>query len=299
MTARYAILPDRALIGIEGPDARNFLQGIITNDVTRIGPDRAIYAALLTPQGKFLHEFIMVEMAAVSGGTLLVDCEAARRDDLVRRLTMYRLRAKATIAPRDDLTVAAGFGEGALSSLDLPDEPGAARALDGGVAATDPRLSALGARLYAPPAALEALGLPPATAEEYDALRLTLGIPAGSRDLGIEKATLLDNNFEELNGVDWKKGCYVGQEVTARVHYRGLIRKRLLPVRIEGPMPAPGEPVTAGEKEVGEMRSVREGGGLALLRLDALDGGAPLHAGDATITPQVPDWLASSLEERG
>ena len=299
MTARYAILPDRALIGIEGPDARNFLQGIITNDVTRIGPDRAVYAALLTPQGKFLHEFVMVEMAAVSGGTLLVDCEAARRDDLIRRLTMYRLRAKATIAPRDDLAVAAGFGEGALSSLDLPDEPGAARALDGGVAATDPRLAALGARLYAPPAALEAVGLAPATAEEYDALRLTLGIPAGSRDLGIEKATLLDNNFEDLNGVDWKKGCYVGQEVTARMHYRGLIRKRLVPVRIEGPMPTPGEPVTAGEKEVGEMRSGFGDGGLALLRIDALKGGTPLRAGQATITPQVPQWLAPSLEEAG
>ncbi|MDA0703807.1 MAG: tRNA-modifying protein YgfZ, partial [Proteobacteria bacterium] len=191
------------------------------------------------------------------------------------------------------------FGEGALSGLDLQVEPGAARALDGGVAATDPRLAGLGARIYAPPAAIEALGLAPATAEDYDALRLTLGIPDGSRDLGIEKATLLDNNFEELNGVDWKKGCYVGQEVTARMHYRGLIRKRLVPVRIEGPMPEPGEPVTAGEKEVGEMRSGLGDGGLALLRIDALKGEAPLRAGQAVITPRVPQWLAPSLKDAG
>lgn len=295
MTGRYAILPDRALIGIEGPDARTFLQGIVTNDVMRIAPDRAIYAALLTPQGKFLHEFVMVQ----SGEALLVDCEAARRDDLIRRLTMYRLRAKAKIEPRDDLAVAAAFGDGALDSLSLAAEPGAARALDGGVAATDPRLAALGARIYAAPTALERLGLARATQEEYDALRLSLGVPDGSRDLAVEKATLLDNNFEELNGVDWKKGCYVGQEVTARMHYRGLIRKRLLPVRIEGAAPEPGAPVTAGEKEIGEMRSSREGQGLALLRIDSLESETPLRAGDATIAAQVPPWLAPSLDEAG
>ncbi|MBT5416293.1 MAG: folate-binding protein, partial [Rhodospirillaceae bacterium] len=127
MTGRYAILPERALIGIEGPDAKTFLQGIVTNDVTRIGPKKAIYAALLTPQGKFLHEFVIAQTGAQpevqTGETLLVDCEAARRDDLIRRLTMYRLRAKAAIAPRDDLAVAAAFGEGALAALDLPPEP--------------------------------------------------------------------------------------------------------------------------------------------------------------------------------
>lgn len=300
MTGRYAILPARALIAVEGPDARDFLQGIVTNDVLRIGPDRAIYAALLTPQGKFLHDFVMAELAGPeTGGRLLVDCEAARRDDLVRRLTMYRLRAKATIAPCDGLAVAVGFGDGALATLRLTAEPGAARALDGGVAVTDPRLAALGARIYAPRSTIEALGLAPATAGDYDALRLALGVPDGCRDLEIEKATLLDNNFEELNGLDWTKGCYVGQEVTARMHYRGLIRKRLLPVRIDGAAPEPGTPVTAGEKEVGEMRSTRDGGGLALLRLDALDGAHAMRAGEATVTPRVPDWLAPSLQKHG
>ena len=168
----------------------------------------------------------------------------------------------------------------------------------GGVVYVDPRLAAVGARAVLPAAgagdALEAAGLTREDPAGYDALRLAHGLPDGSRDLVVEKAVLLESNFEELNGLDWDKGCYLGQEVTARTKYRGLVRKRLLPVEIEGATPPPDTAVMAGEKEAGRMRSAANGRGLALLRLDAVaaarESGTPLTAGAARITPRTPDW---------
>jgi folate-binding protein YgfZ len=289
--AGYTLLDDRGILAVGGPDRRAFLQGLVSNDVDRVGPALARYAALLTAQGKYLHDFMMIELDEA----LLLDCEAARLADLKRRLSIYRLRAKATIEERPDLAVAVVFGEDAPTALDLPAVPGAARAFAGGAVFIDPRLPALGARCVLPRAgaqsALAEAGFLEIGFEAYDRLRLGLGVADGSRDLMLEKSILLEAGFDELNGVDWSKGCYIGQELTARTKYRGLIRRRLMPVAVDGPTPPPGTIVFAEGRDVGEMRSSREGRGLALLRIDAAVGGRRLTAGDAVLVPTRPEWM--------
>jgi len=164
---------------------------------------------------------------------------------------------------------------------------------DGGVVLVDPRLAKLGARAILDRGRLARLGaeLTQVDFAAYDRHRLALGIPDGSRDLVPDKSILLEAGFDELHGVDWQKGCYVGQELTARTKYRGLIKKRLLPVQIDGLAPAPGTMVTAEGRDAGELRSSRDGQGLALLRLDAVDAGQRLMAGEATLTPVEPEWM--------
>ena len=293
--ASFVVLEDRGVIAVSGPDRRAFLQGLVSNDVEKVAPDRAVYAALLTAQGKYLHDFIM----AAAGDAIWLDAEAARLADLKRRLSMYRLRAKVAIDDLPDLAVAAVFGDGAPAALGLPETAGAARAFGEGLAFVDPRLTALGARVILPRdrirGALAEAGLAETDFAAYDRHRLALGIPDGSRDLVLEKSILLESGFDELNGVDWQKGCYIGQELTARTKYRGLIKKRLFPVRIDGPAP-PDTEVTFGGKDAGEMRSSRDGLGLALLRLDAVAAGQPLSAGRATLTPMQPDWMQVAQE---
>jgi folate-binding protein YgfZ len=274
---------DRALIALAGADRYSFLQGIVSNDVAKATGERAIYAAFLTPQGKYLHDIFI----AVLGERLLIDCEAARRSDLLRRLSLYKLRAKVTLAEENELAIGLHFGPGALSALGLPDEAGRSRAEKSGVIYVDPRLAALGARLLLPASEMPA---ETGSAADYDRLRLSLGVPDGSRDLPVEKAILLENGFDELNAIDWDKGCYMGQELTARTRYRGLVRKRLLPVRIEGAPPVPGTALLQDQKEMGEMRSAAGDLGLALVRLEAL-GKGPLTAEGATLTPHKPDWV--------
>ena len=288
--SNFVVLDSRGVIAVSGPDRRTFLQGLVSNDVEKVAPDRAVYAALLTAQGKYLHDFIM----AAAGEAIWLDAEGARLADLKRRLTMYRLRAKVAIDDLPELAVAAVFGDGAREALGLPDKAGATRPFGDGLAFVEPRLVALGARVMLPRdrlrAALEGAGLAETDFAGYDRHRLALGIPDGSRDLVLEKSILLESGFDELNGVDWQKGCYVGQELTARTKYRGLIKKRLFPVRIDGPAP-PGTEVALAGKDAGEMRSSRDGLGLALLRLDAVAAGQPLSAGSATLTPMQPDWM--------
>lgn len=299
MDAGYLIAESRALLRLSGPDLRTFLQGLVSNDVTKAGPERAIYAALLTPQGRYLHDFFIAQI----GGAFYLDAEAGRQQDLARRLARYRLRSQVAIeeAPAG-WRVALLFGPAALARLGLPPEPGRAAPFPPGEGAgavfVDPRLAALGARAILPAgaaAALEAAGFAPAAAADYERLRLSLGVPDGSRDLPVEKAILLENGLDELNAIDWRKGCYMGQELTARTRYRGLVRKRLMPVRIEGPLPPPGTPVRLGEREVGELRSGAEGIGLALLRLESLAAAGAaggFRAGEARLTPYKPDWAA-------
>ncbi len=297
-----AQLTDRGILAVTGDEARDFLQGLISNDIGQAAFDRAIYAALLTPQGKYLFDFFIIE----HDEALLFDCEANRLTELVKRLSLYRLRAKVEFADRsDEFVVAALWGEGVADSLEISNMPGAARLLDAGVIYMDPRLSNAGARAILPAAAqlapLEALGFTAMGAENYDRHRLTLGLPDGSRDLTVDKAILMECGFEELHGVDFEKGCFVGQELTARTKYRGLIRRRLLKVDVDGPLPGPGTPIMADGTETGEMRSGSGDMGLALLRLDrlakAVVAGATLTAGDATITPVTPDW--ARLPETG
>jgi len=293
------LLPTRGLLRVAGPDARAFLQGLISNDIEKITTNRALWAAFLTPQGKFLHDlFLCHEPNTGNADTFLVDCEAARRADLRRRLGLYRLRAQATIeAASEDYAVAVLFGAEALTALGLPAEAGRARTFAGGLVYVDPRLPALGARAVLPrdgaSAALAEAGFAPADQTAHDRLRIALGVPDGSRDLEVERSPLLENGFDELGGIDWDKGCFLGQELTARTKYRALIKKRLLPVAIEGPAPPPGTPVMAAGKEVGVMRSSVDGIGLALLRLEETRGLPPgaLSSGEARLTVKPPAWF--------
>jgi tRNA-modifying protein YgfZ len=234
-------------------------------------------------------------MMIEAGESIWLDTEAARLEDLRRRLSIYRLRAKVSLEERSGLSVAAVFGVDASTALGLPDDPGAVRPFGSGSVFVDPRLAALGARVILPRDEARALfaeaGIAEAGFDSYDRLRLSFGIPDGSRDLVPEKSILLESGFDELNGVDWEKGCYIGQELTARTKYRGLIKKRLMPVEIEGPAPAPGAIVTADGREVGEMRSSRGGLGLALLRIEPVRECKGLTAGEAALTPRRPAWM--------
>ena len=263
-----ALLPDRAVLEISGEDRVAFLQGLISNDVTKARADQALWAALLTPQGKWLADFFVI----ATDDLLLLDVEAAQLAMLAQRLSRFRLRAK--VALRDasaDWQVYAAWGEGG------PPE---------GLGARDPRLPEAGWRVLAPAT------LPTnATSEDYAAHRLALGLPDGSKDMEAEKSVLLEGGFDELNGISWTKGCYMGQELTARTRYRGLLKRRLVPVAIDGPAPARGTPILTPEgTEAGEMRSSQGTQGLALLRLEWLDKGA-LAAGGARLTPQPPPWM--------
>lgn len=290
----FLVDESRGVISVDGEEARSFLQGLLSNDVTRAGPRRAIYAALLTPQGRYLHDFFI---AVRPDGGLWIECEAERRQDLLRRLAMYRLRANVRFADvTQDRTVLRLYGAGVLERLQLSAEPGAARLESEGIVFVDPRRAELGAHAilpHAPAQALtSALGLQPGTAESYDRLRLSLGVPDGSRDLEVEKALPMESGFDTLNGLDWQKGCYVGQELTARMKYRALVKKKLLPVAVDGPPPEPGTPVLLGESEAGVMRTARDGYGIALLRLDKVEeaGDQPLTAGAAKIrVRRLPD----------
>ena len=277
----------RGVLALSGEEARGFLQGLVTNDVMKIGPDRAVWAALLTPQGRYLHDFFLVQGPE---GALWLECEAERRQDLVRRLTIYKLRAKVRIADvTDGIAVVRLFGAGAPERLGLAPEPGTARATGGGVVFSDPRDARLGVRAILPRAEAavlaDRLGVAVGTAEQYQRLRLALGVPEGGRELEPEKALPMESRFDLLNGIDWQKGCYVGQELTARMKYRALVKKRLLPVAIEGPAPEPGTPVLLDGEEAGVMRGAAGGYGLALMRLEKLEeaGDRPLAAGAARL----------------
>ena len=285
----FARLPDRGVLTVGGADARPFLQGLLSNDVDHLTPERALYAALLTPQGKYLFDLILVDR----GDEIWLDVEVARRTELLQRLTMYRLRARVTLADSSDELAVVVIG--AAPPIDLQ-EPGVCEPLDGGVLLVDPRLAELGQRAILPhgavAATMTACGLVEVEPARYASRRLALGVPAPPHDLVVQRSLLLESNFEELHGVSFTKGCYVGQELTARTKHRALVRKRLLPVRIEGPLPPPGTPLLHDGREAGEMRSTQGDRGIALIRLEALRGDVPaLVAGDSRVTPEWPAWL--------
>jgi tRNA-modifying protein YgfZ len=264
--ARLAALPARAVIEVGGEDRVAFLQGLVSNDVAQVAPGRGVWAALLTPQGKYLADFFIL----ADGDRMLLDAERAQVPMLVQRLTRFRLRSKVTIRAADELLVHVAWNGG------KPEVPA--------IAAPDPRLPDAGWRV------LSAAPLPANAGEhDFDHHRLMLGLPDGTRDLEVEKTVLLEAGFDELHGVSWDKGCYMGQELTARTKYRGLVKRRLVPVTVDGPLPEPGTPVLRGGTEAGTMRSGRDAMGLAVLRLDALD--AALVCGEARLTARVPGWM--------
>jgi folate-binding protein YgfZ len=256
MTAGYHAT-DRDMLRITGPDTREFLQNLVTNDVRRLD-EGAVYAALLTPQGKYLFDFFLVPDRA----DVLVDVKADRAAALAQRLGMYRLRAKVAIEPTD-LAVVLGTGP----------------APDGAFA--DPRHPDLGWRAYGDAAAILA-GVPPLAPEALAARRIALGVPETGIELLPDDSYILEMGFERLHGVDFRKGCYVGQEVTARMKHKAELRKGLARVRIEGDPPPPGTEIRAGDKVAGTLYSTADGLGLAYLRFDRADG--PLAAGAARVS---------------
>jgi folate-binding protein YgfZ len=262
-------LKDRAVIALEGGEAREFLQGLVTNDLKDLAPATGLYAALLTPQGKILFDFLITE----GDGALLLDCAAGRAEALVKRLTMYRLRAKIEIAARPQLCVYAGL---------------TGRPAERAITFADPRLGALGPRSIGASAEMPDYLQGPAS---YHAERLALGVPEGS-DFGSDKIFALDGGLDELHGVAFDKGCYVGQELTARMKHRGTARKRILTVRADSALPPPGTTITSDGHELGEIIAAYGSEGFALMRLDRLDEAkASLIAATLPVTVVKPAWL--------
>jgi hypothetical protein len=291
----FAILEDRGVVSLRGEDAHPFLQGLVTNDVDQVAPDRAIWTALLTPQGKYLFDFFVIEMM----GALVLDCERARIRDLIQRMNRYKLRSRVEIVDdSEDWVVAALVGTEADARA-LAGSEGRAGTFAGGVCYVDPRYGGAGARTVLPRSAvaqLDAFGFERGDAADYDLHRLVCGLPDGSRDLIAEKSLPMENGFDPLHAIAWDKGCYVGQELTARMRYRGTAKRTLLPVEIDGAVPAPGTSILQDGKDAGEMRSARDGIGLALLRIDALtalrEHGAALTSGETRLTPMRPPYLS-------
>jgi folate-binding protein YgfZ len=289
MNAMAVALTERAVLKVAGPERAAFLQGLISNDTRKLAPERALFAALLTPQGKFLFDLFLAE----AGETIWIDAEATRLADLKRRLTLYKLKAKVAIEPAPNWLAAAAFGPGALTKLGL-ERPGQAKPFADGIAYADPRLAEAGARLFLPAgpglAPLLEMGFAQGGVADFRAHRYRLGLPEGSADQALEKDVLLELGYDELNGVDFDKGCYMGQELTARTKYRGLVKKRLVPVSLEGPQPAPGSPVTLAGEEAGELRAIADGLGLALIRLEKLDSSMVFDCAGAKLAALRPVW---------
>lgn len=292
--AFFEINPTRAVIAVGDEDRAAFLQGLISNDTARISDNQAIFAALLTPQGKFAHDLFLVG----AGERYLIDVESERRAELLKRLKMFKLRSKVTLADCDtDLVVVNLFGGDALARLGLESVTGAAKPLSDGMVFVDPRLASLGARAFLPRATAEQtlrnFGFDAATPGSFRQLRYSNGVPESSTDLIPDKSILLESGFDEMNGVDWQKGCYMGQELTARTKYRGLVRKRLLPVTFDGMAPAPGTILSLDGKEAGEIRASDGPVGLALIRLEHLDALTTpgLDVGGTHVTASVPGWM--------
>lgn len=261
---KLAHLPARAVLAVSGDDRVSFLQGLVSNDIAALAEGGAAWAALLTPQGKYLADFFVIR----DGARLLLDVQTDQAEDLARRLLRFRLRMQVVVEPVDLAVHAAWDGE----------------PCPGGIVAPDPRLPDAGWRVLTQTPAVDALDW-----AEWDRHRLRLGLPDGTRDMEIDKTVLLEAGFDELHGVSWSKGCYMGQELTARTKYRGLLKRRLVPVAVQGPLPAPGTPVLHDGQEVGTMRSGRDAIGLALLRLDAI--GGDLACGAARLLPRILEWM--------
>jgi folate-binding protein YgfZ len=261
-----AYLPHRGVIALSGPDRVSFLNGLVSNNVAGAVPGQAVWAALLTPQGRYLTDFFIL----AEDDTLFLDIPRAEIPALLPKLRRFRLRAAVEIVDASGQYRVYATWAGVPPQIPIT--------------APDPRLEGAGFR------SLSTAERPTnASAQDYDAHRLELGLPDGPPDLEPEKTLLLEAGFDELNGVSWDKGCYMGQELTARTKYRGLIKRRLVPVTLAGPAPPPGTPVLAEGAEIGTLRSAAGSLGLATLRLDALK--KPLIAGNTLLAPRIPGWM--------
>ncbi len=287
---KSAFLPDRGVIKVAGEDARNFLNGLVTTDVDRLKPGLGRFGALLTPQGKIIVDFLITEVPAGHGGGFLIDCPKALAESLATKLKFYKLRAKVTVENLDLGVLAAWDGQPAAQ----PD-----------LAFVDPRNEALGTRILIPEDLKQKLsdliGAELVDAADYEAHRIALGVPRGGLDFMYSDAFPHETNMDRLAGVDFDKGCYVGQEVVSRMQHRGTARTRSVKVLLDGPSPEAGATILAGDKPVGTIGSTSGGKGIALVRIDrvadALDAGEPLTAGGLALKLADPDVVRIPLKQ--
>ncbi|MGH6969349.1 MAG: YgfZ/GcvT domain-containing protein [Stellaceae bacterium] len=282
---KAAFLPDRGVVKVSGEHAGSFLNGLVTTDVTQLRPGLGRFGALLTPQGKIVVDFLITQAPDDHGGGLLLDCPRALAQALADKLAFYKLRAKVTVENLSDSlgVIAAWDGEPAVR----PD-----------LAFADPRTEALGFRILAPEAraldVADQIGAELVDAAAYETHRIACGTPRGGPDFAYGGAFPHETNMDHLHGVDFDKGCYIGQEVVSRVEHRNRARNRVVPIAYDDFAPSAGLPVMAGDKQVGHVGSTAKGRGLALLRLDrvadALAAGTPLTCGNIPIRVMKPDW---------
>ena len=281
-----AHLSDRGVVRVTGEEARKFLDGLFTCDMDQVTPQAPRFGALLTPQGKILFDFIVFEAPQEAGGGFYLDCAKVFAPDLVKRLIFYKLRAKVAVEDLSSpLAVVAGWGD-----APMPDE-------EIGLVATDPRLASLGWRAVV--AAEDVASLAPSeegNEDAYHAHRIGLGVPAGGKDFLWNDAFPHEAMMDQLRGVDFDKGCFVGQEVVSRMQHRGTARTRTLPVvYLDGFVAEAGADVTAGERTLGRVGPGAAGRALATIRLDraadALAAGETLRAGGLPIRIEKPDWI--------
>jgi tRNA-modifying protein YgfZ len=282
---KAALLPDRGVVKVAGADARTFLNGLLTTDVTKVAPGEARFGALLTPQGKIIVDCIVAEAPAGDGGGFFLDCPRALAPALVEKLNFYKLRAKVICEDLSEVLGVMAVWDGNGST-------------DYGLVSIDPRLPALGQRIMLPPhLAKEAaadLGAELMEAAAYEAHRIAQGVPRGGLDFIYGDAFPHETDMDQLAGVDFEKGCYIGQEVVSRMEHRGTARSRIVPIAAGDFAPDAGVPVMAGDRQVGITGSHAGNRGLAMLRLDrvanAQAAGTPLTAGGVAIEPRKPEW---------
>ncbi len=282
---KAALLPDRGVVKVAGEAARKFLNGLVTSDIAKVTPARAVFGALLTPQGKIIVDFILAEAPPADGGGFFLDCPRALAPALVQRLNFYKLRAKVVVEDLSEIL-------GVLAIWDR------AAATDYGLCYDDPRLPALGRRCMLPPhlaaAAATDLGAELLEPSAYEAHRIALGVPRGGLDFSYGDAFPHETDMDQLGGVDFDKGCFVGQEVVSRIEHRGTARTRVVPVAFDSFAPEAGTPVSAGDKTVGTLGSTAQGRGVAMLRLDraadALAAGHALTSGGVELRLVKPAW---------
>lgn len=272
-------LPHRALLKVTGKDRRSFLQGLLTNDLALLSPEKPLYAALLTPQGKFLHDLFLREQDE----TLYLEAERERLPDLIKRLSLFKLRADVTLTPCPDLCVLVALSPTEADTLEASFE--------------DPRRGVSWRRAFVSQGLLETLSFEEDLAT-YAQARLALGLPEGSQDMVPDKAIPLECGLDDLGAISWEKGCYMGQELTARTKHRGLVRKRYLPFTSATPLEAAfGKAILKGDQKVGTVLSTEGTQGLARLRLEALEkgsgenSGTPLLLEGSPLKVHIPSWV--------
>jgi folate-binding protein YgfZ len=290
---KAALLPDRGVIKVIGDDARKFLHGLVTADMLGVAPGAARFCALLTPQGKIIADFFVTEALQTEGGGFFLDIPRALAVTLVEKLNLYKLRAKVLIEDLTEILGVLAAWDGQGTSKDCATKQGLSYA--------DPRLPALGCRVMISPhraaAAASGLGAALVSAEDYEAHRIALGVPRGGLDFAYGDAFPHEADMDQLGGIDFSKGCYVGQEVVSRIEHRGIARTRAVALRYDGATPESGAPITAGERQVGTMGSAARGRGIALIRLDRVAEAEPgaLAAGGIPIRLIKPDWARFSF----